>query len=326
MNKHLILSVVAITFVVSSLGLVGVYAVYLRDIHSIRERLAAGSQVVNTPCGPIEYATWGSGRPVLIFHATGGSYDQALLMGKLFVGEGYQWIAPSRFGHLRTPQAADHSAEAQADMFACLLDALKIDRAALLGMSAGGPIATQFALRHPERTEALILLSTAGYFPPASGAERKLPVPDFVYDALFKSDFVFWMVVRMAGNTLKASFGATPELQASIPAEDKAFLDAMIEGMLPIRMHKDGLENDGEIADTSFLTKYPLEQIAAPTLIIYAKDDTIAVPASSVYAAEHIPNAQLGMYDGGGHALLGNHADIYRRVRALLAQLETAAR
>jgi pimeloyl-ACP methyl ester carboxylesterase len=51
----------------------------------------------------------------------------------------------SRFGYLRTPLPADASAAAQADAHACLLDALGIRRAAIVGASAGAPSAMQFA-------------------------------------------------------------------------------------------------------------------------------------------------------------------------------------
>lgn len=324
--KKILRSVVAALIAAGGLAGFAIYWQYQTEMRAIRQRLEAGSQVVNTACGPVEYAAWGEGEPVLIFHATGGSYDQALLMARMYLGAGYRSIAPSRFGHLRTPQAADHSAEAQADMFACLLDALKIEKASLLGMSAGSPIAIQFALRHPERTQSLVLLSSAAYIPPEAHVERKMPVPDFVYNTLFGSDFLFWAVVRYAGSTLEASFGATPELQASLAPEEKASLDEMIEGMLPIRMHTAGLVNDGEIADKSFVTVYPLEQIQVPALVVAAKDDTVAVPAGSVYTAGHIPGARLVMYDTGGHALLGHQAEIRSMVQAFLDQVSLAGK
>src|SRR5919206_558169 len=130
-------------------------------------RLVAGSQVIQTARGPVEYATRGEGPPVLLVNATAGGYDQALLLGEMFVGDGFRQIAPSRPGYLRTPQAADPTAAGQADVLAALLDALGVRRAAVVGMSAGGPVAMQFALRHPERTSALVLLSTAAYAPSA---------------------------------------------------------------------------------------------------------------------------------------------------------------
>ena len=311
---------------IAALGSGLVYWTYRREMTAIRARLEAGSQVVQTSCGPVEYAVRGEGPPVMIVHATGGSYDQGLLIARTFVGDGYQVIAPSRFGHLRTPQAPDATAEAQADMLACLMDALHVESAAALGMSAGGPVAVQLALRHAGRVTALALLSTAGYIPPSSGAVRQLPASDLVYRTLFSSDFLFWAVVRAAGPALAASFGATPELQARIPPEEKAFLDAMIEGMLPIRMHTAGLANDASLADRSFVTVYPVERIAVPTLVVQARDDTAAVPAGGIYLAERVPGARLVLYPGGGHALLGHHAEIRSEVRAFLSKPGAAPR
>ncbi len=56
----------------------------------------------------------------------------------------------SRFGYLRTPMPADASAAAQTDAHMCLLDALGIRQAAIMGGSAGAPSALQMAIRHPD--------------------------------------------------------------------------------------------------------------------------------------------------------------------------------
>ncbi len=52
-----------------------VCANYQHDIHQARERILAGSKIVETPCGPIEYAVAGDGPPVLVVHGAGGGYD-----------------------------------------------------------------------------------------------------------------------------------------------------------------------------------------------------------------------------------------------------------
>src|SRR2546423_15053220 len=53
---------------------------YERDIGAARARLATGSQIAQTPCGPIEYASLGSGPALLIVHGAGGGFDQAIGM------------------------------------------------------------------------------------------------------------------------------------------------------------------------------------------------------------------------------------------------------
>jgi hypothetical protein len=48
------------------------YGFYRRDLAAAHARLAGASDVVTTPCGPIEYASTGSGPPVLFVHGAGG--------------------------------------------------------------------------------------------------------------------------------------------------------------------------------------------------------------------------------------------------------------
>jgi pimeloyl-ACP methyl ester carboxylesterase len=101
--------------------------------------------------------------PVLVVPGAGGGLDQGLSMVEDFLGDGYHYIAPSRFGYLRTPLPEDASPASQADAHVCLLDALGIQRVSIMGMSAGALSILQFALHYPERTEHVILLDLDGY-------------------------------------------------------------------------------------------------------------------------------------------------------------------
>src|SRR5688572_13998823 len=122
---------------------------YQQDLQAARERIATSSSVARTACGAIEYAEAGSGPAVLVVHGAGGGFDQGLDFAGDLAASGFRVIAVSRFGYLRTPLPADASAAAQADAHACLLDALGIPRAAVIGASAGAPSSLQFALRYP---------------------------------------------------------------------------------------------------------------------------------------------------------------------------------
>ena len=81
----------------------------------------------------IFYKDWGRGQPIVFHHGwplSADDWDAQLLF---FLQRGYRVIAVSRFGYLRTPLPADATPAAQADAHACLLDALKIARAAIVG-------------------------------------------------------------------------------------------------------------------------------------------------------------------------------------------------
>lgn len=192
------------------------YPRYHREMRVARERLLASSHVIRIPSGLIEYATAGKGYPVLAVHGAGGGYDQGLFLSGTFLGDGFQRIAPSRFGFLRTPVPADGSHAAQADAFAELLDVLDISRVALVGISAGGPSALQFALRYPERCSALVMVSAISHTDRPMGFGMKI-----VHHVIFRSDFLFWFIAENFRSSLVSFWGVSKEVQARFtPAEE----------------------------------------------------------------------------------------------------------
>ncbi len=102
-------------------GGVRVWQRYRRDLQAARKRAAKDSQLIEARGGRVEFGESGHGAPVLLIHGAGGGYDQGLLLGGLLLGQGFRFIAPSRFGYLKSPVPEDSSLEAQADAFACLL-------------------------------------------------------------------------------------------------------------------------------------------------------------------------------------------------------------
>src|SRR5689334_11558438 len=96
-----------IGLVLAAAAFILVYESYRSDLGVARARIASGSSIAQTACGPLEYAISGEGPPVLVVHGSGGGFDQGLEFGAPLVKRGFQVIAPSRFGYLRTPVPAD---------------------------------------------------------------------------------------------------------------------------------------------------------------------------------------------------------------------------
>ena len=207
------------------------------DMQTARSRIAKGSIVIETRCGPIEYQETGSGIPMLSVHGSGGGFDQGMAFAAGLVGQGVRIIAMSRFGYLRTPLPVDASAEAQADAHVCLLDALGIKRVAVLGGSAGAPSALQMAIRHPDRVSALILLVPLTYKPPDVAGSAP-PLPAWIENTMMTalgSDFLFWTAQHVARNQLIWTVLATPpELLASASPTERARIEAMLDNILPV--------------------------------------------------------------------------------------------
>jgi pimeloyl-ACP methyl ester carboxylesterase len=311
--------------VVAALLVVGafasIYTSYRRDIDRAYERIEAGSHIAQTRCGPIEYATAGDGPPLLSVHGAGGGFDQGLELAEPLARAGFRVIAMSRFGYLRTPLPAHASAAAQADAHACLLDALTVKRVAVLGTSAGGPSSLQFALRHPERTAALVLLVPAAYAPRPNKAPsmRTPPGTLFLFNTALRSDFLFWAMGKVAHETfVRGILGTPPELLANASADERARVERIMDHVLPVSPRRLGLLNDAVV--TSSLARYELEKIAAPTLAISTPDDLYGTFDGGRYTAEHVRHGRFVGYPNGGHMLVGHDAEASSQITAFLRE------
>ncbi|HEY6221856.1 MAG TPA: alpha/beta hydrolase, partial [Candidatus Eisenbacteria bacterium] len=297
---------------------------YRREIRRQRLRVSTGSLIADTPGGPIEYAIAGAGSPVLVVHGAGGGYDQGLSIAGPLADRVFRLIAMSRFGYLRTPLPADASAEAQADAHARLLDALGVSRAAVVGASAGAPSAMQFALRHPDRASALVLLVPAAYTPRPGGAasvrtasERMPSGTGFLLQAFLGSDFAFWAAIRLALPLVtRGILGTPPEVLESADAAEKARVARILEEILPISARRAGLLNDAAVV--SSLPRYELERIAVPTLAISAADCLYGTFDGARYTAENVPGARFIGYPTGGHMTVGRHEEILAEIADFL--------
>lgn len=287
------------------------YLSYQHDIRAAQERVISGSKIIETKCGPIEYAAIGEGPPVLVVHGAGGGYDQGLILSEILLNDDFRVIAPSRFGFLRTLLPANATIAAQADAYACLLDELNISKVAVVGFSAGGPSSLEFALRHPDRVSALVL---------ASAVVHKEEPMDFrdkiIHYVIFKSDFLFWMIFKNFEPSSISFFGVPPEVQANLTPDEKHWLSTvLIPSMYPISQRQAGILND---IINSIFQDYQLDEITVPTLIIHARDDTLVNPSHSEYASQKIPNAKVITLESGGHILMGQKEKVRSEVTTFL--------
>jgi len=310
---------------------------FTREIEAERARVAAGSRVVATACGAVEVAEGGprpgaaasSGRdrslPLLVVHGSGGGFDQGLALAEDYAARGWRVIAPSRFGYLRTPwpsdvapagsgAAADLGAR-QADHLACLLDALGVAEVAVMGVSAGAIAATEFAVRHPARIRALVLMVPAGHRPETTPA---LPGwAQVLLEALVSSDAPFWLASRFAPDTVRRFVLATPpEVYAAATPAERQRADRMMREILPVGARRQGLLHD--TLATQAVPRPRLEAIGVPTLAISARDDGFGTLASAAYSARQIPGARLLVFERGGHLLLDRQAEVVAAVEALV--------
>jgi 2-hydroxy-6-oxonona-2,4-dienedioate hydrolase len=301
-------SLIAVSFL---LAVLLIWWRFDQDIKVATAQSAHGSVLITTRCGTIEYQEAGTGAPLLMVHGSGGGHDQGMAFAGALVRHGIRVIAMSRFGYLRTPMPADASPAAQADAHACLLDALGIRQAGILGASAGAPSAMQMAIRHPDRVSALVLLVPLAYKPStlADSAPKLSLRSENLLMRLIGSDFLFWAGLYLARDQVIRYVVATPPEQvATASPQENARVNAMLNSILPVSARAQGLRADSAVGKS--MLRYPLEVIRAPTLIISTRDDGYGTYASAQYTASQIAGAKFVGFKEGGHVFVGHDEEV----------------
>jgi 2-hydroxy-6-oxonona-2,4-dienedioate hydrolase len=302
-------------------GALALHTRFKSDLALATARAFQGSTLVPTRCGPIEVQQAGDGAPLLMIHGSGGGHDQGMAWARPLTQRGIRVIAMSRFGYLRTPRPADASPEAQADAHVCLLDALGVPRAAVMGVSAGAPSALQTAMRHPQRVSALVLVVPI-VWKPALVADSAPPVSDGKDAALLHllgSDFLFWLGLRVSRDqVLRHVLATPPEQVAAASGAERSRVNELAERILPVSARAAGLLDDTRLGKR--LGPYALENVRAPTLVVSARDDGFGTHAAAQYTAGRIPGARFLGFDTGGHLLVGHDERVQAEVRALIVR------
>ncbi len=249
-------------------ALVLVIAMFRRDLaRGVARQSAIHSQTMRTSFGDLEYLLQGKGPVVLVSHGITGGVDQAQGLADTYMGEGYLFIEVSRFGYLRSSMPKDPSPTKQADAFAELMNGLGIERAFVLGNSAGGTAALHFALEHPDRCQGLILIYSI-----VPGAAAVLP-PRLPFSMVFGSSFVYWTSVRLFGAGMLGIFVPKGILQ-NMPRDSRdKLVDTILLASLPIERRTAGIMFDMFVGNPSIEQGLDYGRIRVPTLIVHAVDD-----------------------------------------------------
>ena len=174
-----------------------------------------------------------------------------------------------------------------ADDVAGLARELGIERASLIGISMGGFIALQLALRRPELVDRLILVVTS-----AGGASHVSTSPE-IMRTLMPGEEEY---ESGAGARRVCSAVAGPGFAERRPEAIEEFVEIALHNP----MHRDAYLRqlsacrEHDVADR-------LGEIRAPTLVIHGDADPLVRIENGRLLAERIPGARLVVYEGVGH-------------------------
>lgn len=267
----------------------------------------------------VEYSDRGTGsNVVVIFH--GGHMSAERDNGEqFFLACGYRVITPSRPGYGNTPVSAGADAARFADTVSRFLTEHRIERAVIIGISAGGATALQFAARHREQTAGLIMLSALS---------RPWPDPVVLRAArlLFRPgrERITWGIARWALRIApKYTLGAMlPSFSTQPPRQALEAIDApALRTMISRLRSRSGFMLD--INSAHNLTDELLAGISAPALIIHSAYDASVKPIHAHHAHRLIANSELFMSEAESHALWysPHYREIARRMEEFLARI-----
>jgi pimeloyl-ACP methyl ester carboxylesterase len=274
---------------------------------------AIPTQTLETRFGTVEYAERGAGLPILVSHGVLGCHiDGVDGWWTNLLGEGFRVIAPARFGYFGSTLSPDATPADQADAYALLLDQLGVDRAAVIGYSAGSASVLELARRHPDRVVGLILACAR------LGGPTPKPLLRPVLGAVYGSQRLFWLYRRLLPAAYARMLGVPKGYQPT--PEEAATIRAVSQLQFPLTPRRLGAVFDGFVSNL-VADRFPLEQLTVPTLIVSTADDPWARHPYAVAAAARIPGAKLVRVDRGGHLFLGHDAQVRAAIGAFIASV-----
>lgn len=284
---------------------------------SPREQAAGGatsSGRVAGPNPPTEATRPADAPTLLLLHGTGAS---------LHTWEGWaRRLSPDMrvvrldlpgFGLTGPHPSGDYSGAATADFLERFADAAGLKRFALAGNSLGGYYAWRFALRHPDRVSALILVDSAGYPVEHSSSSAvalqlaRMPVV---------SELLRWAPIR---GTIERSL-------REVYADDRKVTPELVDRYTDL-MRRPG--NRAAFGDRTRAGHRPtgwerLPELRVPTLLMWGAQDTWIPPSVAERFRRDIPGSELIVYPELGH--LPMEEDPERTARDALSFLRRLGR
>ena len=176
------------------------------------------------------------------------------------------------------------SAEDRMDDVRAVADAAGVEKAVVIGLSEGGPLAILFATTYPERVQSLVLWGTFA---------RGLWAPD--YDIGGDPDVVEALITQVreqwgTGQALKLFLGGVEDDKTLERIARYERQTASPNAAAAILHHNVAMD-----------VRYALGAVRVPTLVVHRIDDPILPVASGRYLAEHIADSRLVEVPGDFH-------------------------
>jgi pimeloyl-ACP methyl ester carboxylesterase len=203
------------------------------------------------------------------------------------LAEGFEVVTFDNRGVGRSPALMHaYTTAVMADDAVSVLDAAGIDRAHVYGISLGGMVAQQVALRHPDRVSSLVLGATT------PGGRHAHPPAPVVFDFLRRR----MGMPHEQAVTESVPFNYSESCRNDHPERIAEDLSQRLQNRFPAQAYM------AQLVAASLHDTYPrLQEIVAPTLVVHGSDDSMIPVQNGRLLASRIRRAELRELPGAGH-------------------------
>ncbi len=234
----------------------------------------------------IFYHEGGKGETILLVHGFGLSKESWTVFAKSLTPK-YHVVIIDLPGHGKSSKLMDQSytIDIQADRINKFADKLKLKKFHIVGNSMGGTIAGEYAVKYPERLLSLALFDTGG----VPSAERSEYI-SLIYQG---KNVLIANTLEEYNKTLEFLFFKVPPMSKSVKEAD--FKRTIADAKIKRKIFPDMLSGSTPPLETK------LQDIKAPTLILWGDKDRITDVSSTKILEEGISNSKTIIMKDCGH-------------------------
>jgi pimeloyl-ACP methyl ester carboxylesterase len=244
-------------------------------------------------------------KPAVIFiHGAGQDHINWQLPARWFAWNGYAVLAPDLPGHGRSDGPPLETIQDMAQWIGRLMDAAKVEKAALVGHSMGGAIAVEAAADMPERAARIALLGTS----------LAMPVNETLLTAARDAPEQAHQMITAWSHGPSAKIGGNPAPGMWMSGSTMALLARNRPGALYAAFNACNVWKTGAEAAS---------RVRCPALVLIGASDSMTPPKIGRALAEKIPASRTVIIPGSGHMMMSEAPDAV--LDALIGFFRTAA-
>jgi pimeloyl-ACP methyl ester carboxylesterase len=227
---------------------------------------------------------------VVFVHGAANDHSVWALQSRYFAYHGWNALAVDLPGHGASKGKPHAAVGAMADWISSLLDALKIEHAAIVGHSMGSLAALETAARYPQKVSKLVMVGTA----------VPMAVSDTLLNAALANEHSAFDMVNIWGHTSAAQIGSNPLPGVWMAGDflcllEKSKPDVLGNDLKACNDYKDGIA--------------AAAKVSCPAMLLLGKNDMMTSPKMTKELTTALKDCRVVVLERAGHVPMAEEPD-----------------